>query len=652
MFKQKRYFALSALVVGSPVLGYANAAENPMVTPDKLEHIVVTATGRDQLLVNAPASISVITREELEGKAYRDITDALQGIPGVSVEGGPGRKGGTAEISIRGMSSDYTLILVNGKAQGSSQSYYNGVGGGAEMGWLPPLSAIDRIEVVRGPMSSLYGSDALGGVINVITRKASADWVGNVNIDTVKQGESESGDSHAYRYYLSGAVTQDQSVGITLFGSYFSREEDKFANGYKDHTNNDINTQIYWRIAMGNELEFATGYSERASQGNEDKTGESELDTDRRYYTLSHDLEWGKANVSQSYAQQEIMHNLTQDSRYERTTLNTQTTLGLQAHTLTLGGQYRSQEAYHPSRAINLATLERWDAALFIEDEWALTSAFSLTAGFRYTDDEKYGAQSTPRLYGVYHINDNLTLKGGISTGYRTPDLKAGTSDWVEGGGGSSLDGADVGNDDLQPETTTNYEASLLWSISRNTNASLTFYQTDYEDKIVKNVICDESAELAKDCFYQGRGYQRVYQYMNEGEAELKGMEATLTWYLGSLKTVFSYTYNDTEITTGENAGQPLNNQPEHIANLSADYKVNNKMNLWSRANYKSETSEVGAGQYPSYAMVDAGVSYKLDKKMKLYAGIYNLLNKEVRYEEYGKTMDGRRLNMGLQVSF
>lgn len=124
----------------------------------ELNDVVVTASGHEQQVKNAPASISVIDREALENKHYRDITDALKDVPGVMVTGG----GSSQDISLRGMGSKYTLILVDGKRQGSRETRPNSDGPGIEQGWLPPLSAIERIEVIRGPMSSLYGSDALG----------------------------------------------------------------------------------------------------------------------------------------------------------------------------------------------------------------------------------------------------------------------------------------------------------------------------------------------------------------------------------------------------------------------------------------------------------------------------------------------------------
>src|SRR5690625_928186 len=133
----------------------------------QLENVVVSATGFEQMVEDAPASITVIPRSELEKKSFRDVTDALKDVPGVVITGG----GSQSDISMRGMAPGYTMILVDGKRVSSRETRPNSDGPGIEQGWLPPMQAIERIEVVRGPMSSLYGSDAMGGVVNIITRK-------------------------------------------------------------------------------------------------------------------------------------------------------------------------------------------------------------------------------------------------------------------------------------------------------------------------------------------------------------------------------------------------------------------------------------------------------------------------------------------------
>lgn len=148
-----RGYSLKLSVVSMAVLAALSvqAAESD-------ETMVVTASGYEQSVTDAAATISVLTREELENQYFRDINDALTSVPGVIVTGG----GDQTEISIRGMGSGYTLILVDGQRVSTRLTRPNSDGPGIEQSWLPPLQAIERIEVIKGPMSTLYGSDAEG----------------------------------------------------------------------------------------------------------------------------------------------------------------------------------------------------------------------------------------------------------------------------------------------------------------------------------------------------------------------------------------------------------------------------------------------------------------------------------------------------------
>src|SRR5690606_34736317 len=129
----------------------------------ELAPVVVTASGFEQDIRSAPASISVVTRQELEEKSFSDLADALRDIEGIDVRGATG-KTGNLNISIRGMPSEYTLILIDGRRQNSAGDVTPNGFGDTATGFIPPIGAIERIEVIRGPMSTLYGSDAMGGV--------------------------------------------------------------------------------------------------------------------------------------------------------------------------------------------------------------------------------------------------------------------------------------------------------------------------------------------------------------------------------------------------------------------------------------------------------------------------------------------------------
>ncbi len=639
-----------------------NRADRREPRRNALSTVTVTsasASGRAVDVTNAPASISVIGKEELEGKSYRDITEALQDVPGVYVDDGPSGKGGTEEISIRGMDSKYTLILVDGKPQGSGQAYYNGFGSGAEFGWLPPISAIERIEVIRGPMSSLYGSDALGGVINVITKRVPDQWGGTVTVDRMIQEDSEAGDRDQQRYYLSGPLVSD-TLALTVFGSRFHRDEDERDTGYLQNDRDNTTAKLNWTPNQANNIELEAGYATQDVNGTVEGTGSArDLVTRRRHQAITHDLEWGGDFSTKSYVQHEEMVNDTQSATYQRTTANTATVLPFASNVLTVGGQYRTQKTENPARAIGTPDLERWDMAVFAEDQWFITDPLALTGGVRWVKDENYGDEIVPRVYGVYNLNPQLTFKGGVSAGYRTPDLKQGDSNWIEGGGGGSVDGGDIGNSDLKPEKSLTYEMGALWNGYNGVQASLTLFHTDYEDKIEKPVICDRITGPDATCVYQGYDYEKLYQYINVDEARIRGAEVTFAFPLGHRVEVnTNYTFTDSEQLSGDNKGNPLNDQPRHRANIGVNWRATEKALLWSKARFKGRSEQIaGRGgalteKYPSYTMVDTGVKYRLTDNVDVYGGVYNLFDKTVGNDNFGRVLDGRRYNAGVTVNF
>ncbi|MFN3460253.1 MAG: TonB-dependent receptor plug domain-containing protein, partial [Oceanibaculum sp.] len=137
----------------------------------------------EQELRDAPATISVVSGDDLRERPVHDMAEALRGVPGITISSiGLGRRG----ISIRGMPVEHTLMLIDGRRINSAASAI--AHADYDLNWVP-VEAIERIEVVRGPMSSLYGSDALGGVVNIITRRATDRWKGSVSVKGgVQQG--------------------------------------------------------------------------------------------------------------------------------------------------------------------------------------------------------------------------------------------------------------------------------------------------------------------------------------------------------------------------------------------------------------------------------------------------------------------------------
>ena len=227
MYLASRTHALAAaitLALAAPSIALASSATDPVSEPQQLDRVVVTAAGFEQKLVDAPASISVVTREELETRPYTNLVDALRDIEGIDVGMETTDKNGMATISMRGLPSEYTLVLIDGRRQSNVGSIYPNNFGGGQFAFMPPLDAVDRIEVVRGPMSTLYGSDAMGGVINIITRRIGDTWHGSFRQGFTVQQESEFGDSRTSDVYVNGPLVKDK-LGFAFRGSHYHADE-------------------------------------------------------------------------------------------------------------------------------------------------------------------------------------------------------------------------------------------------------------------------------------------------------------------------------------------------------------------------------------------------------------------------------------------
>ena len=628
----------------------------------ELGNVVVTASGFEQQVKQAPASISVVTREELEKKSYRDVTDALRDIPGVVVTGGAS----SSDISIRGMASKYTLILIDGKRMESRATRPNSDGPGIEQGWTPPLEAIERIEVVRGPMSSLYGSDAMGGVINIITRKVADTWRGGVRTEKTFQDRSDSGDYHTLNGYLSGPLV-DGLVGLQVYGQTSRRDEDDIPRGFNEQKTDSGTAKLSFTPNEANDLVLEVGKTEQERNSSVGRSGtgtsDSLSDYDRTHYSISHTGRWASGQ-SETYLQQERIENPERNMELENSVLNTQTSLFLGDHVATLGGQYKyedlSDKGNQLAGAEDLTRLNRWSWALFAEDEWSLTESFALTAGLRMDRDENYGTHWSPRLYGVWQAAEQWTVKGGVSSGYRSPDIRAAVDNWGQiTGGGRGDPAVIVGNSSLKPEQSLSQEIGVLWDSLNGVSAGVTLFNTDFEDKITELRRCtDTTGNASGQCVVNGEAYRFISDYVNVDEARMRGVEATFDWAISETVSLgANYTYTDSEQRSGLFRGEPLNKMPKHMFNTTLDWQASDRLGTWTRLNYRSKTSEYlsrtsMAQSTPSYTLVDLGGTYDVNKNVKLLAGIYNVFNEQIEYDSYETVLDGRRYTVGVNLSF
>lgn len=628
-----------------------------------MDTVVVTASGFEQRIQDAPASISVITREDLDKKFYRDLNDALVEVPGVIVTGGGDRQ----DISLRGMGPKYTLILIDGKRQNSRETRTNSDSTGVEGGWTPPLSAIERIEVVRGPMSSLYGSDAMGGVINIITRKVPEEWRGEIRMDTTIQESSNSGDIYQGNFYLAGPIKNDL-LGLQIFGQATQRDEDDIYNGFRKRNAESVTAKLALTPNRDHDIVLEATTMRQKFQDTLGKTVEplppgtacprtgcpssSETDYRSSKWALSHTGRWGWG-VSDSYVQQEEFDNRSRQMKIKNLDLQTSWSLPLGSHMLTLGGSYLNQRLNDQTGnqlAGGPSKVERYQWALFAEDEWRLTESFAVTTGLRMDQDENFGSHFSPRLYGVWHMAERWTLKGGVSTGFRAPDLRQTVAGW----GQTSRGGNMYGNPDLTPEKSVTQEIGLLYDDGQGVSAGVTLFNNDFKDKITR-VACP----LTQCTDGPNQFGSNPTTYMNVDKAVSRGVEASLKLPLAAdWSMTSSYTFTKSEQKSGQYKGEPLNQLPKHLFTTTVNWQPSDALQAWARVNFRGRESQPVTGPSsdalvaPSYTFVDLGGSYAVNKTVSVYAGIYNLFDKEVAYDDFGYVEDGRRYWLGVGVKF
>ena len=660
--------ALSVLVAAA-IAGGAHAEE-----ANELDSIVVvSAAGFEQNINEAPATMSVITGDEIRDKSYTNITDALRNVAGVNIVGSGVEQG----VSIRGMAPEYTLFLIDGRpiAGGDAFDLFRGTVGGNSVNLLPPVEAIERIEVIRGPSSSLYGTDAMGGIVNIITRKVLNEWSSSVSTQaTLADADSTtSTDSFQSSLVVNAPLVQDK-MSMQFTGGFQSVDESTYVGdgSTPEYKQKDFGTKFAYNLnehnvfTLGNNF-FQGERSRRAGVSLDPNATDADRDVNysrsvRETYFVTHEGNYDRM-IWNSYINYDDSANRMSDVESSVLSVNTQATTFLSRHTVTGGLNYKLEELEDGGEVNTMnpdEILERYHWAAYLEDEWAITPSLALTLSGRYDKNEDFGDEVSPKAYLVYHLTNSFILKGGVTSGFKVADLRSASPEF----GMNSRGGVRLGNPDLVPETSLNQEFGFIFdNREMGLNTSITLYQTDYENKLTRtDRICQPNVE----CDYNGTTYPAnpngYTTTVNLDEAQLKGIEHTLDYrILDNLLYRHNYTYTESEYADGEQQGVPLNDNPKHMFNASLNWEVTNRLGLWSQINYRGETSGnllVVRGNattdldpdsvHDAYYYYDVGLNFTPKQDMSFNFGVYNVENKEITIEDgYSSTLDGRRYVLG-----
>ncbi len=664
MIKQTRMaVAVSLALANLPAAVFA--AESTAVNEDEL---VVTATGFSQERREAPATISVVNEKELNTRSNQNVTEALREMPGLLVGNGHGSLA-TGDVQMRGMDSTYTSYMVNGIKQATRESRPYGHHIGTEAAFMPPLAAIERIEVIRGPMSSLYGSDAIGGVVNVITKKAYnlEKWTGVLEDNYFLQEKSEYGNTNQTNAFVMGPVIPGK-LGVSVAADYLDRRDDDSVNDerFVKHQSGNLDATI---ALSPTETQL---WDLNATKGNQEKTHNDKQwywGFDRDAASLSQHAWYGdilevKNFVSYEKAKTEyrvpgMASQFITQKNYEANSANTFT---LGDHKLTLGINFTRNELddefgikdKEAPGVTPVSEISRNGWAVFAEDAWMIVPDFTLTTSARLDHDSYFGYHVTPKLYGNWTLDENWALKGGVSAGYKKPDLRQNNAGFTSVYGAYPYSEIGIGNDDLKPEESVNTELGVYWQQDALALDATVFY-TKFKDKISDRVICTASA--SQQCRYNGYVADSVFQYFNVSDAEIYGVELNGDWQVtSSLRANANYTWTHSEQQSGEYKGYALSDFPESMANVSLTWHALNDLELWSKASWRSTSPDIGkSSETEAYALVDLGARYHLNKNVTLMTGIYNLFDANPIYRtSYNQSsmLEGRRYNFGARIEF
>ncbi len=598
-------------------------AEKPQKAED--QEIIVTATRIETPAREVASSVTVITRDEIECKQKKLVSEVLRDVPGLDVvqTGGPGQQ---TSVFMRGAKSEHTLVLIDGVEANDP------ISPGRSFNFADlTTDNVERIEIIRGPQSTLYGSDAIGGVVNIITRRGKGKPSATVmaeggSYDTYRESASLLGGTELLNYSLSlsslrsGGVsaaarwdgnrerdayenatvsarlglTPTEDFGLDLILRYVDSEGDfdNFGGPFGDDPNSVFDTQVFlsrlqgrlslcddmWEQTMG--VSF-TDYNRRLKNDVDPLNPTSSLDSDFKGETVK--LDW--------------QHNF---YLHETNTL----TVGLE-----------TEEERGRSRSVSVST---WGAfvdqmgsrtartnSAYVQDQIRLFDRLFTTVGVRLDKHESFDSEVTYRVAPAYLIEETGTkLKATYGTGFKAPTLYQLFSQY--------------GDPDLSPETSKGWDAGFEQNVCGDRlTVGATYFENGFEDLI---------------------DFGPAYKFVNVARARSEGVELfTSCRPVESVTVRAGLTRQDTE---DETTGDPLIRRPKNKASLDVDYRcLNDKANVNLNVLYAGPRDDWDFSAWPAarvsldnYTLVNVALAYDVTERVQLIARVENLLDKE--YEE------------------
>ena len=675
MYKKKKLYASRMAVLSAAVLAgmampvwaaEATAADAVVQTKD----VIVTATKTEAEVQAVPQAVEVITQEDIQRTGANDVLTALSLANNLNLS----RAGMTGNaVSLRGMSTNHTLILVDGKRYaGEDTDVTTNVYALQRLN----VSDIDRIEIVRGPSSSLYGSEAMGGVINVITKtpEQAGGTVGIVtgtrntaeyfNVSTGKHGRwSAAVDGrfdklrtmNRYAHSVSSTAVTDgydrsmYGMRRTFHGGAIYDFENTNKNKLRfdiDYMNEDLRSDYADTKSANGKLYYNKNkhewYHNEQKGFSVEYTGKTNCN-EYQFKTYYNQLEKHSNLVNERAFPSPMMENKLGSiypkadmdyAKYNTWVTEAKNTMYIgDHHNLTFGGEYRRLE-YEGTRLGGSTTglnkkISAKDVdsyAGYIEDLWQVNDKLLLIPSVRLEHNSQFGSEATPKIGATYNINNHWRFKANYGKGYKAPTLSELYMVMNRAMGVATVHVE--GNPNLQPEETISYDFSIEADKGAN------FGKLTYFNNKVSNLIDTESTQS---------GNKYWSKYINVGKAQINGVELEIGRHLNDRWTIkATHNYLD---AVNKMTGTRLNNRAQNMTTFQLMYDDHKEDGisavLWdqfaSRYRYNDEDY--------TYNTLNFSLNKKWTKDFSTYAGIDNILNKKVD-DLY---IDGRMWRVGAE---